>query len=551
MRPEDENIKEDVSLNTQNVNMREPKKDREEQLAELLVAIGKLDGNSEQVKILKEKASKIEKDQQDDIEREVDKAKSKVEVTDIDKSTYLSALFTGFLNGYQEEKKKQVGENVRKELEGKRAEIMAMQIKRLQQSDVNSGELSLSNLKGKQENSGYIICTHDNEGKETINKFNSLEEVEQHMRSGEMDKVVHQAEEAEKNGVGSASYCFVKVADDKKLTEELSAAGIDIKNGDHAKEAISAVLKSENVELGQTIGDHFKDYGSHQEKENINQEFSIPTRKVMFQEKELPWKQLKNIGLTKENMDAGTKAALMAGCSSGMIHGRMKVDKENAVNVDMKIRLVRDLNNQIRIVPSMADNRSCKQVLEETKDYRGYQLSAEDKENLLKSGTTGKACNVEIAGKRCDVIIGMDKDTHRLFGCNTNDIKLPKKLGNHELETKEKEELLKGKPVKMNNLVDKSGQQFSGWVKVNPATKGLDVSQKYPLAVDTKNKIQVENNNNGGRDESVKNDKDAKLDSGQTENNDAKPEKTQKTEIKETAQATEKTTTTHSRGMHM
>src|SRR5574344_620423 len=171
MRPEDENIKEDVSLNTQNVNMREPKKDREEQLAELLVAIGKLDGNSEQVKILKEKASKIEKDQQDDIEREVDKAKSKVEVTDIDKSTYLSALFTGFLNGYQEEKKKQVGENVRKELEGKRAEIMAMQIKRLQQSDVNSGELSLSNLKGKQENSGYIICTHDNEGKETINKF--------------------------------------------------------------------------------------------------------------------------------------------------------------------------------------------------------------------------------------------------------------------------------------------------------------------------------------------------------------------------------------------
>ena len=107
MRPEDENIKEDVSLNTQHVNMREPKKDREEQLAELLVAIGKLEGNSEQVKILKEKASKIEKDQQDDIEREVDKAKSKVEVTDIDKSTYLSALFTGFLNGYQEEKKKQ------------------------------------------------------------------------------------------------------------------------------------------------------------------------------------------------------------------------------------------------------------------------------------------------------------------------------------------------------------------------------------------------------------------------------------------------------------
>lgn len=176
---------------------------------------------------------------------------------------------------------------------------------------------------------------------------------------------------------------------------------------------------------------------------------------------------------------------------------------------------------------------------------RALNLDDRDVENLKRVGVLDHAISYQ--GK--DVLIYKDKETNNFLCVDKDSIKIDNKL--HEmLNEKEVRQLKEGIPVHCANLIDKQGQRYNGWVLIDPSTRSAVVSKKKPAFVDNDYKIQVANNNNGQRAESVKDDKDPVLKSKQSKNDDGpKPQesKQQYKDYSEDDKSITETTTTKSK----
>ena len=96
---------------------------------------------------------------------------------------------------------------------------------------------------------------------------------------------------------------------------------------------------------------------------------------------------------------------------------------------------------------------------------------------------------------------------------------------NNNLNKEQRDNLKNGIPVHML-LIDKKGQKYSGWIIADPKEMSFKMTKELPKFVDKEYKIQVANNNHGGRAETVEYDKDAVLKTKQNVNDDGIPTKT-------------------------
>lgn len=160
---------------------------------------------------------------------------------------------------------------------------------------------------------------------------------------------------------------------------------------------------------------------------------------------------------------------------------------------------------------------------------KSFGLSDADIENLRNVGTLDH--QVSYCG--AEGLLYRDRETNNFIFVDQSRIRIDKKIQEFLGEEKTNE-LRQGRPVHCANLKDKQGQPYTGWIIVDPTRPDqLCVTQQRPAFVDKDFKIQVANNNDGGRAESVRNDKDAALKSGQTENDDTKVPDTGKRQYKD------------------
>ena len=292
--------------------------------------------------------------------------------------------------------------------------------------------------------------------------------------------------------------------------------------------------KSERIG-GDTLNDYFMNGITHttvarKEQPNMNIQAAITTgddKKIAMED--IPWKQLKDFGLTRKSLSKENIESLRLYGTTNLITISGKNKKGEQVSKSFKLYLSKDSKNNIVF-------NSLKAVPLKSIDKRqtigDIEFTTADKEMLKKYGQLNHLVPfTQDDGKVKYKMVGLDRDTNKLFSCDPEKVKLP----NFIREQCTKAELRKiqmGQPVHLENLKDDAGQKFNGWVVMSPHKNGQLLQLKH---IDNDFKAQVRNNNFGERTEELKQDKDAKVLTKQTQSNDGpKEDKGEEKTLKET-----------------
>ncbi len=93
-------------------------------------------------------------------------------------------------------------------------------------------------------------------------------------------------------------------------------------------------------------------------------------------------------------------------------------------------------------------------------------------------------------------------------------VRIPNKLGGVQLDDNQRGDLKKGNVIYVENMIDKKGERYNAYVKVNEEKGKLDFykwdpRQKQGVKADNASKTQVDVNTNGKTNEATKHNKDA------------------------------------------
>ena len=108
--------------------------------------------------------------------------------------------------------------------------------------------------------------------------------------------------------------------------------------------------------------------------------------------------------------------------------------------------------------------------------FYGHTFTAEDKDNLRKTGNMGRVAELTnySDGTKVNSLISIDKLTNEVVSFPVERIKISEKFGGVKLSPEQKAELLDGKPVLVEGLVNtKSGEIFNQELQYNADAKKL------------------------------------------------------------------------------
>ena len=222
---------------------------------------------------------------------------------------------------------------------------------------------------------------------------------------------------------------------------------------------------------------------------------------------------MKAYGLSKESLDYESIWKLENGEATKIFPGRDGV------------------LSRLRIVPNPLTNlpKISLETRAESPEFQELQetlnLNDGDIENLKNIGILDHAITIKgDNGTEKKVLLFLDRDMNRFYTSDMSKMKIDKAINNN-LNKEQRDNLKNGIPVHML-LIDKKGQKYSGWIIADPKEMSFKMTKELPKFVDKEYKIQVANNNHGGRAETVEYDKDAVLKTKQNVNDDGIPTKT-------------------------
>lgn len=108
--------------------------------------------------------------------------------------------------------------------------------------------------------------------------------------------------------------------------------------------------------------------------------------------------------------------------------------------------------------------------------FYGHSFSSEDRANLLKTGNMGRVAELTnySDGTKVKSLISIDKLTNEVVSFPVELIKISEKFGGVKLSPEQKEELLQGRPVLVEGMVNtKTGEVFDQQLQYNADVKKL------------------------------------------------------------------------------
>lgn len=111
--------------------------------------------------------------------------------------------------------------------------------------------------------------------------------------------------------------------------------------------------------------------------------------------------------------------------------------------------------------------------------YLGHAFTDKDKQNLLKYGDMGRAIDLidKQSGQKFIGFVGVDKDTKTLTVLRADQIRPKIERMSHlkgvSLTGLQKQRLLEGKAIRLDNMTSKAGTSFSAYVRVSAAGRTL------------------------------------------------------------------------------
>ena len=198
----------------------------------------------------------------------------------------------------------------------------------------------------------------------------------------------------------------------------------------------------------------------------------LPKQKnaTAIDESKIDWKQLDNLGLTRERLEqSGVLVKMLGWQKSNLITIAIPIG-DTTIYTDARLAFRTDGEGNIGL--AVHPLRKEPQL---DFPYMGHKFSNEEKELLLATGNLGKT--IEITPKNGDpfaAYVSIDPQTNELIALRADRVNIPKEIKGVTLSDAQYKGLVEGKAVKVEGMTAKSGKSFNATLQVNAEKKGIE-----------------------------------------------------------------------------
>ena len=227
---------------------------------------------------------------------------------------------------------------------------------------------------------------------------------------------------------------------------------------DNLRTMLQSREKLESKQQLAKMGVPFEDYLPHQKKATA------------IDESKIDWKQLDNLGLTRERLE-----------QSGELDKMLNWQKSNLLTIAVPIGDT-TIYTEARLAFRTDDNGNIGLAIHPLRKepqldfpYMGYKFSPEEKEALLTTGNLGKT--IEVTPKNAEpfsAYVSIDPQTNEIIALRADRVNIPKEIKGVTLSDAQYKGLVEGKAVKVEGMTAKSGKTFNAVLQVNAERKGIE-----------------------------------------------------------------------------
>ena len=198
----------------------------------------------------------------------------------------------------------------------------------------------------------------------------------------------------------------------------------------------------------------------------------LPKQKnaTAIDESKIDWKQLDNLGLTRERLEqSGELAKMLNWQKSNLVTIAIPMG-DTTIYTDARLAFRTDGEGNIGL--AVHPLRKEPQL---DFPYMGHKFSPEEKEQLLATGNLGKT--IEITPKNGEpfaAYVSIDPLTNELIALRADRVNIPKEIKGVTLSDAQYKDLVEGKAVKVEGMTAKSGKSFNATLQVNAEKKGIE-----------------------------------------------------------------------------
>ena len=198
----------------------------------------------------------------------------------------------------------------------------------------------------------------------------------------------------------------------------------------------------------------------------------LPKQKnaTAIDESKIDWKQLDNLGLTRERLEqSGELAKMLNWQKSNLVTIALPMG-DTTIYTDARLAFRTDGDGNIGL--AVHPLRKEPQL---DFPYMGHKFSPEEKELLLATGNLGKT--IEITPKNGEpfaAYVSIDPQTNELIALRADRVNIPKEIKGVTLTDAQYKDLVEGKAVKVEGMTAKSGKPFNATLQVNAEKKGIE-----------------------------------------------------------------------------
>jgi len=227
---------------------------------------------------------------------------------------------------------------------------------------------------------------------------------------------------------------------------------------DNLRTMLQSREKAESKQQLAEIGVPFEDY--------------LPQQKnaTAIDESKIDWKQLDNLGLTRERLE-----------QSGELEKMLNWQKSNLITIAVPIGDT-TIYTEARLAFRTDDSGNIGLAIHPLRKepqldfpYMGYKFSPEEKEQLLTTGNLGKT--IEVTPKNAEpfsAYVSIDPQTNEIIALRADRVNIPKEIKGVSLSDVQYKDLVEGKAVKVEGMTAKSGKSFNATLQVNAEKKGIE-----------------------------------------------------------------------------
>ncbi|MCX8524681.1 DUF3945 domain-containing protein [Chryseobacterium formosus] len=230
----------------------------------------------------------------------------------------------------------------------------------------------------------------------------------------------------------------------------------DLKAVEVSIEAVESIRNKKNAESGSFVLRNGFSNGS----DIINN-----SSQYRYQIKDVPWDTMAELGLYRERLEEiGALDALLKGYKTPMLIPILFNDGEMVSQIDARLQLRIDDDGELIVKV----HRVCKKV-DFRKKFKGHKFTKEDRVNLLNSGNMGRVVDLvdAVTGEIIPSLISLDRMTNELISLRMELVRIPDMLCGVRLDLEQKQVLLDGKALFIENMLSKKGKFFSATVQFN------------------------------------------------------------------------------------